>query len=264
MLSSVAVRRFITPVLAIQQSYSLLLRPVKRYNIALNHKTCSYSIHSPDELGRSLAIMAKRKSSTLVQTSATSIPLPSFDDLLPPAPKRRASHQVSKQLTASRSMNPDVNPDVLDGPEALRASPDAEEKDERLAVEKLGMEGQIKEDDSSGSSLSELSDVDIPPPSRKSSLIKQSRPMKAKAVTNKSSAGLEAASTKSINERSVKEPQFLDPEADGEEEVDEEEVQAALSRPPPVHSDYLPLPWKGRLGYVRQPLVFYAFRQDLL
>ena len=31
----------------------------------------------------------------------------------------------------------------------------------------------------------------------------------------------------------------------------EEDVQEALSRPPPVNSDYLPLPWKGRLGYVR-------------
>jgi len=40
-----------------------------------------------------------------------------------------------------------------------------------------------------------------------------------------------------------------DPEADEDEPVDEEEVMQALSRPPPVNSDYLPLPWKGRLGY---------------
>jgi hypothetical protein len=42
-----------------------------------------------------------------------------------------------------------------------------------------------------------------------------------------------------------------DPEAEGEELADEEEVKEALTRPPPVNSDYLPLPWKGRLGYVR-------------
>jgi hypothetical protein len=42
-----------------------------------------------------------------------------------------------------------------------------------------------------------------------------------------------------------------DPEAEGEELADEEELKEALSRPPPVNSDYLPLPWKGRLGYVR-------------
>jgi UV DNA damage endonuclease len=41
------------------------------------------------------------------------------------------------------------------------------------------------------------------------------------------------------------------PEADSEEIADEEEIKEVLSRPPPVNSDYLPLPWKGRLGYVR-------------
>ena len=44
----------------------------------------------------------------------------------------------------------------------------------------------------------------------------------------------------------------LDPESDEEVPVDPEELQEALGRPPPVNSSYLPLPWKGRLGYVRQ------------
>lgn len=39
-----------------------------------------------------------------------------------------------------------------------------------------------------------------------------------------------------------------DPEAEGDEEVDEEEVKQAPSRPPPVNSDYLPLPGKERLN----------------
>jgi UV DNA damage endonuclease len=42
----------------------------------------------------------------------------------------------------------------------------------------------------------------------------------------------------------------LDPESDEEVPVDAEELQEALGRPPPVNSSYLPLPWKGRLGYV--------------
>ncbi|EED13457.1 UV-endonuclease UVE-1 [Talaromyces stipitatus ATCC 10500] len=41
----------------------------------------------------------------------------------------------------------------------------------------------------------------------------------------------------------------LDPESDEDVPADVEEVKEALSRPPPVNSDYLPLPWKGRLGY---------------
>lgn len=43
----------------------------------------------------------------------------------------------------------------------------------------------------------------------------------------------------------------IDPESDEDVPVDPEEFKEALSRPPPVNSDYLPLPWKGRLGYVR-------------
>ncbi|GES62156.1 UV-damage endonuclease [Aspergillus terreus] len=41
----------------------------------------------------------------------------------------------------------------------------------------------------------------------------------------------------------------LDPESDVDVPVEAEELQEALSRPPPVNSSYLPLPWKGRLGY---------------
>ena len=41
-----------------------------------------------------------------------------------------------------------------------------------------------------------------------------------------------------------------DPEAKGDEEADEEEVKQALSGPPPVNGDDIPLPWKGRLSYV--------------
>lgn len=40
---------------------------------------------------------------------------------------------------------------------------------------------------------------------------------------------------------------------DEDEPPKEEELKEAAFRPPPVHSDYLPLPWKGRLGYVRYP-----------
>ncbi|KAJ5894816.1 hypothetical protein N7495_006507 [Penicillium taxi] len=41
----------------------------------------------------------------------------------------------------------------------------------------------------------------------------------------------------------------LDPEFDEAVPIDPEELKEALGRPPPVHSSYLPLPWKGRLGY---------------
>lgn len=52
-----------------------------------------------------------------------------------------------------------------------------------------------------------------------------------------------------------------DPESDEDVNVDPEELKEALSRPPPVNSDYLPLPWKGRLGYVRL-LHLFIFRSS--
>jgi hypothetical protein len=42
----------------------------------------------------------------------------------------------------------------------------------------------------------------------------------------------------------------LDPESDEDIPLEAEELKEALGRPPPVNSSYLPLPWKGRLGYV--------------
>ncbi|PYH91582.1 UV-endonuclease UvdE [Aspergillus ellipticus CBS 707.79] len=41
----------------------------------------------------------------------------------------------------------------------------------------------------------------------------------------------------------------MDPESDEDVPIGADELKDALSRPPPVHSSYLPLPWKGRLGY---------------
>lgn len=40
---------------------------------------------------------------------------------------------------------------------------------------------------------------------------------------------------------------------DGDPDEESEAFQLAANRPPAVNSDYLPLPWKGRLGYVSTP-----------
>lgn len=46
----------------------------------------------------------------------------------------------------------------------------------------------------------------------------------------------------------------IDPESDEDVPIEPEELQEALSRTPAVNSSYLPLPWKGRLGYVSIPV----------
>ncbi|MCJ1309875.1 hypothetical protein MMC25_003536 [Agyrium rufum] len=165
----------------------------------------------------------------------------------PPPPKRQAS-----SMKNGISTNPNTNKDVLDGPEALRASPDAEGKDERFAVESAGRpKRQIKKEapppamkEESESSLSDLSEVEEPKPKSKASVGMTARktlstPAK---VTEPTVAPAKAAPKK-------KDPENFDPEADEDPEEDEAEILAASQRPPPVNSDYLPLPWKGRLGY---------------
>lgn len=131
-----------------------------------------------------------------------------------------------------------------------------------MDLEQAGMdvEKQVKTEDEdvpsltngadSDSSLSEMSDVESPmKPKPAVKGAKAPADKKANGVTGGKAAPKQADIAKAKKEPS-KEPQFLDPDNDALEEADEEEIQAALSRPPPVNSDYLPLPWKGRIGYV--------------
>ena len=241
-----------------------------KHSVALSRRISSCSVqqarHLPIPPSTFAFTMPKRKSSALAhEAPITTVPIPppTFDH--EPPPKRRASQR--KPSTAkpkpSMSTNPNVNANVLDAPEALRASPDASEPDERMDLERAGMDvkQQVKSEDDvpsltngadSDSTLSEMSDIESP--------VKKKAPAKGakdKIPTSKKPDGVatEAATPKPMNAAKVKkepskEPQFLDPEDEGLEEADEEEIQAALSRPPPVNSDYLPLPWKGRIGYV--------------
>ena len=161
------------------------------------------------------------------------------DDIAPPPPKRRASGRKVSQV-ANASTNPNENPSVLDAPEALRASPDAEGKDERLAVEQAGMDPQkqIKEEEPLVNGAAKGKAKKGP-----------RKDMKKEAAAPEVKSEVKTP-TKRKDSSASTEPKNFDPEADDDEEAGEEEIQAALSRPPPVHSDYLPLPWKGRLGYV--------------
>ena len=199
--------------------------------------------------------MAKRKSlSTATHGPAltkVSIQPPPFDDDPSPPSKRRASQRKVSQLKADTgSTNPNQNADVLDAPGALRASPDANEPDERFDLEKAGMdiEKQVKDEDSDESPLSALSDIEPP--------VEDKRAKLRGKVAEAASTGKKPEKAAKSKIAAASEPQFLDPEAEGDEEANEEELQAAMSRPPPVNSDYLPLPWKGRLGYVRTGLPY--------
>ncbi len=181
--------------------------------------------------------MAKRKRSsatdvaTLPLSTTTSMPLKTK----PVEAVRKASGRQTQAKPAKIDANPDTNSKVVDGQEALRASPDAHSDSEKLREDKFASkrttkEGKttpatpkaVKREESSESSLSELSDALETPVSLPDT----------KTTTAKIASG------------------FLDDEAEADDlDADPEEISAALSRPPPVNSSYLPLPWKGRLGY---------------
>lgn len=174
------------------------------------------------------AMAPKRKASALANVGQknvnTEIPVP---DVPSAAKRQRPSRKSSKLVT-----DPDENPQVIDAPGALRASPDHEDgadaaileptarkkttnKADAVKAEKAAPKGRVKDADANAAKTEKSSEVATPPTKLKS--------------------GAEGLN---------------DPEAEGDEEADEEEIKEALLRPPPVNSDYLPLPWKGRLGYV--------------
>lgn len=193
----------------------------------------------------SLVNMAKRKRSEMAEpslTAASSLP-PLATIATPaapavPAPVRRASSRRTQPAPAQIDANPDRNPDIEDGPDARMSSPDAQERMTAKPVKKAAKKATsaqvktpvkkaIKTEDSE-SPLSDLSDGDVPAPP-KAIFVK-----KANKKTDPVKAEIDDAG---------------DPEGDGDDAVDPEELRIAMSRPPAVNSSYLPLPWKGRLGY---------------
>ena len=191
-----------------------------------------------------------------------------------PPPKRRAPSR--KASVAAAVVNPDVNGEIIDGPDATRASPDSDINEDIVP-------GAVKREEGASRSESPLSDAPavLQPPKARKARGKKANGAKAvqeaeevvSAVVDAASNGKpapakkgrgkkikqedgddEAAATPAKPTPAKKGKKDVtegadDPEAEGEEEVDEEDVKEALSRPPPVNSDYLPLPWKGRLGY---------------
>ncbi|KAK0282352.1 hypothetical protein LTR91_009058 [Friedmanniomyces endolithicus] len=222
-------------------------------------------------VSRNIAIMAatKRKRSA-VETSK-----PALNGDAPPL-KRRASTRNAASVAAL--VNPDVNGDVLDAPNATRASPDSSVNEDIVSAPllKTGVDEE-----------SDLSDAPaiVEPPKRKGRAKKAQgagegvrkaeetigavvdaaethTPVAAKKARGKTikqevddigttaPTAAKAAPLKKAKKTIDDEVATRDPEAEGDEDApDDAEVNEASLRSPPVHSDYLPLPWKGRLGY---------------
>jgi UV DNA damage endonuclease len=189
----------------------------------------------------------------------------------PPPLKRRAS----ARKPSAAVVNPDKSKDIIDAPDAMRASPD-NDPNEDIIPDPINMEYGRK----SESPLSDAPDVVEPPKPKRGRGKKAEAEKNIREAESVVAAVVDAAESKAPakkgrakkNEVKVEEDaddasvaattpakktpkkasngESGDPE--GEEEIeaaDPEEVKSAAFRPPAVNSSYLPLPWTGRLGY---------------
>lgn len=166
--------------------------------------------------------------------------------------------------------NPDHNADIIDSKTALRASPDADEAGESFQVDKAAITPIKPSTKVNGTnnvkaeaSDSELSDLPLPEISAPTSTTKTKKtPTKSSIAAKKGSDEIKAfkaeqAAKKAAEASLIKKEDNdegtsrVDMDEDGETPAeDADAVRREANRPPPVNSDYLPLPWKGRLGYV--------------
>ncbi|KAK8220310.1 UV-endonuclease UvdE-domain-containing protein [Phyllosticta capitalensis] len=197
-----------------------LLRTARASQTALRLLTSSSFLHV------STSRVAQRLLSTMPpKRKAAATVIVASEDVAPP-PKRPAGlpRRSSTRTAARRNTNPNVNNEVLDAPNALRASPDAAQVEDEPVLEQTAQDA--------------------------SNVVSKGGPKKKEAKPKPKARQEEKPVQAPIKKEDAGEDAFgMDPEADGGEDAGEEEIKAAVSRPPPVNSDYLPLPWKGRLGY---------------
>nr|OQO28261.1 hypothetical protein B0A51_04351 [Rachicladosporium sp. CCFEE 5018] len=209
----------------------------------------------------------KRKHSATLSNGAHS------NGATPPL-KRRAS---ARKASTAAALNPEEREDIFDAPGATRASPDNVPNGD-IVSGLLPNSNGLKEE----SPLSDAPDlVEARKPKRqrakkvakttaadviaaesavaavvdaaeaKTPLKKARGKKKEPKVEEETDAAsiISATPVKKVAKKVSNEDGPGDPEADGDEDADPEELKAALARPPAVNSSYLPLPWKGRLGY---------------
>jgi UV DNA damage endonuclease len=235
-----------------------MLRPF-RINLSITHRApqrASFVLQS-FRAPLSVPTMAKRKRSAVAAPDAsamdrakiphTEVPLPPNVASDAPKPTRRQSSRAGKNAPT----NPNTNPDVLDGVSALRASPDGHEEgnpeSHLVSTMSNGTANGAATESAPPSKTPAGKDTTVP--ATKGGRKKASAPQVKVEPEESTSVAIDSVAKKP-SAASGNTGMTGDPEEDEGLEEDEVEVKEALSRPPPVNSDYLPLPWKGRLGYV--------------
>ena len=186
-----------------------------------------------------------------------------------PPSKRRAS----ARKPSAAVVNPDTSKDIIDAPDAMRASPD-NDPNEDIIPDPIN----VQETKKSESPLSDAPDVVEPPKPKRGRGKKAEAEKNIREAESVVAAVVDAAESKAPAKRGrakknevkaeedaddasvaatspAKTPKKTSNESgdpEGEEQIeaaDPEELKSAAFRPPAVNSSYLPLPWTGRLGY---------------
>ncbi|KAG9185713.1 UV DNA damage endonuclease [Alternaria panax] len=184
------------------------------------------------------------------QMRRTDVPLPINKAKLP----RRQTTRGGK----AEKTDPNLNPDIIDGVTALRASPDAEEGADAV-LESAVCNGIANEADTAPDATAKDKKSSPPATNGDAPVANAAKNKRKKAGAQQIKVEEDDTHTGAVNGVVGKttvpaasaglhgDPDDVD-NLKAEDE-DEAEVMEALSRPPPVNSEYLPLPWKGRLGY---------------
>jgi len=176
-----------------------------------------------------LPAMAKRKLSSTAGVISLTAGAPAME-------RTTMRRQSSRRGTAAATMNPERNPEIIDGVAALRASPDGQEDpilDSALQPSSINNSANVA-----------TAEINVKRRKTGASHVKVEAETGSMGPVKDDVANVaEPAGNAGVNGGLEGEDGL------GEEYEDEAEFKEALSRPPPVNSEYLPLPWKGRLGY---------------
>lgn len=247
-----------------------ILRSLHRSRISKDSIVCTRPFtytsqrHPPQTLIKSLAMAPKRKYSTVASATDSSSTIQHPPILPPGAAPRPASLSRRSSKRTKIDTNPDHNGDIVDGPTALRASPDADEPGEYLDVKKI-VEPPITPAKTNG--VKKENGVDEVEPEINGSAKKLKKtPTKTALSAKKGSDEIKAFKAEQAARKAAEKAELakvkkeedvdewdLRQDPDGDDAAPAEDADALRDegrRPPPVNSDYLPLPWKGRLGYV--------------
>jgi UV DNA damage endonuclease len=263
-----------------------MIRSVQNFGPSLAYRTAQRAtlvLHSFRTFPYLAAMPPKRKASTAAASPAAGEAPADRSKMrrsevpLPPKPAAKGKQLPRRQSSRGGAAvtNPDVNPEVLDAPNALRASPDGHEcADEEVHLHQHDVDagdavnGVNADPAKPSTSQNATTEVKTVPTNGAGSIDEAGAISAAPAAgrVKRKKAGAAHVKTEGGDSNIAPTNGVLgsaapaedagvtgDPEAEGldGEEGDEVELKEALARPPPVNSEYLPLPWKGRLGYVR-------------